>query len=170
MADRPMLFIEDATVAEQAHGRCLQRALTCLQPESEGRWGSGIVERRRLARAAWESGWDAALLEARRYEAMIDDVQEESFKAVQRHLNHALEAERSWQQRYEDQLRITQDLDQQWQAKWRDAQDALVLMRAERNEARADAVACMVAYRDRLPINGRILQRIDAYARGMRPA
>jgi hypothetical protein len=77
-------------------------------------------------------------------------------------------AERGWRQMYEGQLRVTQESDQAWAAKLRDAQDALVRMRAERNEARADAVACAVAYRDRRPINGGVLQRIDGYVGAMR--
>lgn len=173
MADRPIEFANDHEAAEARHGEVKRACLDRIDPGNTSRWGhrddSDEEVARVLATIAWESGWDEALLEARRYEAMIDDVQEESFKAVHRHFNHALEAERSWQQRYEDQLRITQDLDQQWQAKWRDAQDALVRMRAERNEARADAVACMMAYRDRMPVNGCLLQRLDAYARGMNP-
>jgi hypothetical protein len=159
----PMEFANDHEVAEARHGEVKRACLDRIDPGNTSRWGhrddSDEEVARVLATIAWESGWDEAVLASQR--AQVESIGQ---LIAQRDVEH--EAARAWCERYERQLWQTQDLDQRWQAKLRDAQDALVKMKAERNEARADAAQCAMAYRDKLPIGG-ILKRIDAYARGM---
>jgi len=161
--DFPIEFTSDHEAAEARHGAVKKQCLDRIDPGNTSRWGhrddSDEEVARVLATIAWESGWDEAVLASQR--AQVESIGQ---LIAQRDVEH--EAARAWCERYERQLWQTQDLDQRWQAKLRDAQDALVKMKAERNEARADAVQCAMAYRDKLPIGG-ILKRIDAYVRVM---
>jgi hypothetical protein len=169
--DFPIEFASDHEAAEARHGAVKKQCLDRIDPGNTSRWGhrddSDEEFARVLATIAWESGWDEAVLAART--AHADRVQAATLAQLitQRDAEH--EAARAWRERYEEQIQRTQDLDQRWQAKWREAQDALVKMKAERNEARADVVACMMAYRHRLPIDGGTLQRLETYVRGMNP-
>lgn len=57
-----MAWADDAATAEARHGAARDACLARIEPGSN-RWDSGRreMDNRELAKAAWESGWDAAV-------------------------------------------------------------------------------------------------------------
>lgn len=134
------LHIEDAA---QARTQCAQdrdESLAKLDPNNTCRWIVG----EQLAAMVWESAYDTALILARRaheHEERAHAAALERLIAV-RDVEH--ETARAWRERYEDQLRITQDLDRRWAAKQRDSEQEIARLRAAVGDAYGDLGAALV--------------------------
>jgi hypothetical protein len=62
MSKRPIAWVEDHGVAESRHGGVRDQELEALGARHfEGRWQGDAMA---LAHAAWEAGWDSAVLAA----------------------------------------------------------------------------------------------------------
>jgi hypothetical protein len=121
-----VLHVEDADEARTQCARDREAAFYNLAPNDTCKWIVG----EQLAAMVWESAYDTALIAARKaheheqhnHAVMLDRL------LTQRDAEH--DTARAWRERYEDQLRITQDLDRRWAAKQRDHEQEIARLRS----------------------------------------
>jgi hypothetical protein len=134
-----VLHIEDAEQARTQCARDREESLANLDPNNTCRWIVG----EQLAAMVWESAYDTALIAARKAHEQEERAHAAALARLvtQRDAEH--ETARAWRERYEDQLRITQDLDRRWTAKQRDAERQIATLRSAAGDACGELGAAM---------------------------
>jgi hypothetical protein len=138
------LFSDDAAVAETAHGDTRRECMERLGIDDSNRWPYNWLSRCKLADAVWESAWDEAVLAVRLRHHHEERVHHASVARLIVQRDAEIETARAWRERYEDQLRITQDLDRRWTAKQRDSEQEIARLRSAVGDAYGDLGAALV--------------------------